>query len=319
MGNCINKSSQDVCRYTFVRAYAKINLSLSVIGKRPDGYHLISSRMQAISLHDDVTVEVSAYAGGPDIEVGAAFAPDAQLGLCELKGGLPQGRGNIAYGAAGLALSLWGNGLERVRVSIAKRVPMAAGLAGGSADAAVVMLALARLLSPGMSTELPMIMKAGAKIGADVPFCVFSAARGNPELGFAEAACPSAICKGIGDELTPAVPEVGWVVLVKPAVKVMTPRIYAGWDELNETGRADAMDTDNDLARVAIMQHPVIGRVLDEVVEASGADRVFMTGSGPTIVALYADAGRAESGFATLRRTYKDRADVGAVLLSKLL
>jgi 4-diphosphocytidyl-2-C-methyl-D-erythritol kinase len=289
--------------------------------------------MQAISLCDDVKVEVSARPQDTEIsetEVTASIAPDVPSGVGGSLGKLPQGMDNIAYKAASLALSLWGSGTEWVRIKIGKRIPVAAGLAGGSADAAAATLALARLLAPGAC--LAEIMEAGAEIGADVPFCIAAAARGNPGLGLSEdgAACSSAHCEGIGDKISPAPSEGGWAVLVKPAIEVSTPQIYSDWDDGGEDAKRRGAgcegarrETDqlprNDLAPVAIRRYPLIGRIMDEVKDMAGADRVFMTGSGPTVVAIYADAARASQGWGTLDGAYKNRADVSAVILSRLL
>jgi 4-diphosphocytidyl-2-C-methyl-D-erythritol kinase len=278
--------------------------------------------MQAISLHDDVTVEVVACARGPAIEVRAGFAPDARLAGDAFSRKLPQGRDNIAYEAAGLALRLWGGGSDGVQVTVAKRIPVAAGLAGGSADAAAVLLSLARLLAPDVG--LPEIIRAGAGIGADVPFCVAAIARADSGAGFADdaAARTSALCEGVGDELSSESPEKGRVVLVRPAACVRTPQIYADWDAETEKwdGRGFPPDgKSNDLTAVAIHRYPVIGRILREMKKSARADRVFMTGSGPTLVALYADGESASRGFADLSAAYKDRADVGAVLLCDLI
>jgi 4-diphosphocytidyl-2-C-methyl-D-erythritol kinase len=322
-------------RFLKVRAYAKINLSLAVKGKRPDGYHLIRSHMQALSLHDDVTVEVFSGEGaaGFGVRVEMAPAPDVPDGATSPGGVVssgtpandilrefPQNADNLAYAAADLALRLWGRAdgasAADARVVIAKRIPMAAGLAGGSADAAAVMLALARLLSP--ETRLQEIIAAGAQIGADTPCCISAVARGNPALGFAgdQAARAASLCEGVGDKLSPAAPESGWVVLVRPAVEASTPGVYAEWDALSAPATNGG---GNDLTPAAIERYPLIGVVLHEVKEISRADRVFMTGSGPTIAALYADEGEAARGHAVLNNAYKNRADVGAVIISKLL
>ncbi|MDR1043155.1 MAG: hypothetical protein LBL54_04545 [Clostridiales Family XIII bacterium] len=274
---------------------------------------------------------------------------------------LPQGEDNLAYAAAELSLRLWGeNNPSRrrgaqnrgaqsrgARITIRKRIPMAAGLAGGSSDAAAVMLALARALAP--DARLSEVIAAGASIGADVPFCVAALAKANPQLGYSgEAeARSSALCEGIGDVLSQTDPASGWAVLIKPAIEVSTPEIYAGWDALAvdfgaartripdgddpapesvPSGDDSSFDTfrgatpeGNDLAVAAVQRYPLIGDIMDDVRSVAHADRVFMTGSGPTIVALYADETKASRDCSALSGTYKDRADIDAVILSKLL
>jgi len=334
-----------------VKSFAKINHTLKITGRRDDGYHLIRSHMQAISLHDDVVVEIApapdrpgiTSGGGvedgisdlPGITVEAAFAPDAQWDVtrvaramrgrqegCNLS--LPQGEDNIAYNAAGAALRRWGGAKHgQVRIRIAKRIPMAAGLAGGSADAAAVMLALARMLAP--QTPLADIAEAGAEVGADVPFCISAIAKNDPALGYAgdSAAASSALCEGIGDERTPTDGARGFALLVKPGIDVSTPAVYEAWDKFAGNGSEGG----NDLEDVAIALFPEIGILMNEVKTLTrrqdkgglGSERVFMTGSGPTIVALYNGENVAMVGYEILAAAYKDRADIDAVIWTELL
>jgi 4-diphosphocytidyl-2-C-methyl-D-erythritol kinase len=210
---------------------------------------------------------------------------------------------------------------------------MAAGLAGGSADAAAVMLALAKALAPGAA--LADIVAAGAEIGADVPFCMAAIAKREPSLGYADdaAAGASFICEGIGDVLSPAPPVREFGVLIKPAIEVSTPTVYAAWDEGDFAKPGGGQG--NDLEPVAKGLFPEIGEIMkeveallrgaggeseseptDEAYGKSGAapKRVFMTGSGPTIIALYDDRASATQGYGRLSAAYKNRADVGAVI-----
>jgi 4-diphosphocytidyl-2C-methyl-D-erythritol kinase len=123
--------------------------------------------------------------------------------------------------------------------------------------------------------------------------------------------------------LSPAGPVRGWAVLVRPGVAVSTPRIYSDWDSMAPMpgqGAPGAPDGGgNDLAPPAIRRHPLIGKVLDEVGGAAHAGRVFMTGSGPTVVALYPGEAEARRGHSALAAIYKDRADVDAVILAEMI
>ncbi|MDR0519820.1 MAG: hypothetical protein LBG82_07220 [Clostridiales Family XIII bacterium] len=383
--------------YVSVRAFAKINHFLKIVGVREDGYHLIRSHMQAVSLCDDVRVELAEAGRGGDTRVDVEMETPARCGQP-----LPQGEGNIAHRAAGLALRLWGSlgggrVLEdepvepceqvkpggvggqgwHVRVAITKRIPMAAGMAGGSADAAATMLALAKMMAP----QLPLkdIMKAGARIGADVPFCMAAIARRETALGYGpdSGAGTSFICEGIGDVMSKAAPVRGFAVLVKPDIEVSTPRVYGAWDSMargdaagtdgagvdaaGDSGGADAAggaggaeaagavganavgtEQANDLERPALWLFPRIGDIMDEVkglagfagadadkanagagegggAGASAPSRVFMTGSGPTIVALYDDESDAASGYERIAQAYKNRTDINAVFQVELL
>jgi 4-diphosphocytidyl-2-C-methyl-D-erythritol kinase len=312
--------------------------------------------MQALSLHDDVDVEIDAAVASasakPDIAVTASFAPDALPKVTDPAGAgssgrsrrlsLPQGAGNIAYRAAEASLRRWGavrgDGL-RVRIHIAKRIPMAAGLAGGSADAAAVILALARMLSP--ETPLEEIIGTGAEVGADVSFCISAIAKNDTALGYAKdgMAASSVLCEGIGDELNPAPSIEGYAVLVKPAIDVSTPAVYAAWDRLTEQGQADGKGggkengnadgavCGNDLEGVAINLFPEIGILMADVKALTCAEglcgaepcRIFMTGSGPALVALYTVENDAAAGYDRLSDAYKNRAGIDAVIFSKLL
>jgi 4-diphosphocytidyl-2-C-methyl-D-erythritol kinase len=356
-----------------IKAFAKINHTLKITGRRDDGYHLIRSHMQAISLHDDVDVEIAAEADEPDataggrqkdnpkgwqenntrglpnITVEATYAPDAH-GDVFLRDGkdtaqayaldahddvaretrksrrplLPQGEDNIAYKAAVTVLRRWGAATRgQIHIRITKRIPMAAGLAGGSADAAAVMLALVRALCPKVS--LADITEAGASVGADVPFCISAIAKNDISLGYAEedGAASSILCEGIGDELTPVAGVRGFALLVKPGIDVSTPAIYEAWDGLAD----DVSARSNDLEGVAVQLFPEIGVLMNEVraltlrprSEAAAPERVFMTGSGPVLIALYNEENTAAAGYDILAAAYKDRAEIDAVILSKLL
>jgi 4-diphosphocytidyl-2-C-methyl-D-erythritol kinase len=182
-----------------------------------------------------------------------------------------------------------------------------------------VSLALARVLVPDL--RLCEIFEACSDIGADVPFCVAALARTNPGLGYANDpdARSSALCEGIGDRLSPVSPESGWAVLVRPNIEVSTPCVYSGWDDIYAGPERSVVDDGNDLTKAAVKRYPLIGDILNEVERLTQADRVFMTGSGPTIVALYQDEPGARSGCSDLEQIYKDRADVDAIILSKLL
>ena len=170
------------------KAYAKINLILNVLGKRPDGYHEVEMLMQAIDLCDIVTVKVAdALLGPQDFEYGQSdLAYKAALLMAErfrpelITEALDENGTELAAGVKG------------VQISIEKHIPAAAGLAGGSADAAAVMTALGKLWMPEKDPEklLKILLPLGAKLGSDVPFCIAS------QLGH-----PAAIARGRGTEL----------------------------------------------------------------------------------------------------------------------
>lgn len=174
-----------------VNAPAKVNLVLDVVGRREDGYHLLETVFQTVDWCDRITVD---------------FADTTEV-FCD--GGAPQDESNTAYRAAMLFREYTGRN-ENYRITVQKHIPMQAGLAGGSADAAGVLVALNRLT--GANLSLDELCELGAKIGADVPFCI----RGGTALG-----------TGTGTDLQPLPAfETGYIVIVKPTGGVSTPEAY---------------------------------------------------------------------------------------------
>ena len=181
-------------------AFAKLNLTLDVLGKRADGYHDIKSVMQTISLRDDIEI---------DIGTGKPWAL-----LCD-KEDIPTDESNLAWKAAKLYFDTIGKDPEGLEIRIVKRIPVQAGLGGGSADAAAVLRALNRHY--GSPLSLPALAELGAQIGSDVPFCVL---------------CGTAVVEGKGDRLRklPDMPDCIFVVC-KPEFSVSTPELYAKIDQ----------------------------------------------------------------------------------------
>ena len=180
-------------------AFAKINLTLDVLGKREDGYHDIKSVMQSISLRDDV-----------EIDVGTGKPWSLQ---CSMEG-IPTDETNLAWKAAKLFFDTTGKDPEGLEIRILKRIPVGAGMGGGSADAAAVLRALNRHY--GHPFSLPALAELGAQIGSDVPFCVL---------------CGTAVVEGKGDRIRklPDMPQCIFVVC-KPDFSVSTPELYAKID-----------------------------------------------------------------------------------------
>ena len=196
-------------------AFAKLNLTLDVLDRRADGYHDIKSIMQTVSLHDDVLVDL----GGEGWQVHCyreLLPPDAdenttpELVTC----GLPQDRDNLAWKAAEAFYARTGLPREGLEIFISKRIPMQAGLGGGSADAAAVLRALNRHYGAPMS--LGALSELGFSVGADVPFCVL---------------CGTALVEGRGERITrlPNAPEIYFVVC-KPDFSVSTPELFRAID-----------------------------------------------------------------------------------------
>ena len=256
------------------QAYAKINLSLDVTGKRADGYHTVRMVMQSIDLHDTLSFE--------KIPSGFVLTTDND----ELNRGSDSGSENIILKACRI-MSEHKDMPGGVKIVLTKRIPIAAGMAGGSTDAAAALRGLNRLYDLGLDTA--ELEKIGVEIGADVPFCV----EGGTKL-----------CEGIGEMLTPVkgIPPLD-LVIVKPDINVSTKDIYKAFDSLTDPVRpdVDAMvkaikesDTSaicrnlgNSLEAVTAGLYPVIGKIM-EFMRSNGAQGVLMSGSGPTVYAIVA-------------------------------
>ena len=254
-----------------LKAQAKINLSLDVLRKRPDGYHEVKMIMQTIELHDRVYIDTT----DGDIDV---------VSDCRW---VPSGEENIAFKAARLILDTCCI-KKGVRIKIDKHIPVAAGLAGGSSDAAAVLKGINELFQLGLQENELMVL--GKQIGADVPFCI----RGGTMLS-----------EGIGEILTPLVPlkEVD-LVLVKPKIGVPTAWVYKNLeiDKIMERpdterlienigeGRIDmlAKGMKNVLETVTIKKYGVIDEIKAKLLEL-GALGSMMSGSGPTVFGIFSD------------------------------
>lgn len=265
-----------------LKAPAKVNYRLDVLGKRPDGYHELRMIMQRVDLCDDIDIALSET---PGVRV-----------ICG-KAGVPDGPGNIAWKAADILLKLSGREVG-IDISITKKIPVAAGLGGGSSDAATVLMGVNELLELGLSDE--RLMEIGVKLGADVPFFIYK---------------KTAVAEGIGDKLT-ALAEVPslWVVLVNPGIHVSTAWVY---QNLQLTGTRSAailpvsygsLDDicailSNDLEPVTFKRFPAVSD-LKEMLIAAGAHGSLMSGSGSTVFGLFADEKKAQAAVAEIQKDH---------------
>ena len=251
-----------------INAYAKINLGLDVIGKRDDGYHEVRMIMQTIELHDELVVARTDEAG-IDISTG--------------RDDLSAGKDNLIHKAARLMMDEYGL-TGGIKVDLTKNIPMAAGLAGGSTDAAATMIAVNELYGLGLSPK--ELMKISVRIGADVPYCIMGG---------------TALSEGIGEILTPLRPCPAWKVLIaKPPADVSTAYVYKHYD----AGKAKHPDIDrliravenadlhavadsmgNALESVTIPEVPSVGQIKDVMTLSGGFS--LMSGSGPTVFGLF--------------------------------
>jgi 4-diphosphocytidyl-2-C-methyl-D-erythritol kinase len=255
-----------------VKAPAKVNYLLDVIRRRPDGYHDLRMVMQRVNLCDELSITLT---DTPGISV-----------FCG-NDGVPDGPGNIAWKAANILLELAG-GSQGAEITIQKNIPVAAGLGGGSSDAASVLMAMNELLQLGLTDQ--RLMEIGVILGADVPFFIFK---------------KTALAEGIGEALT-VMPEMptAWVLLVNPGVHVSTAWVYKN---LKLTNRGELAKLPpfyesvadicsifaNDLEAVTIPTFPVIDEIKHSMLR-HGALGAMMSGSGPTVFGLFQDKETAE-------------------------
>lgn len=267
-----------------LKSLAKINLGLDVLGKRENGYHDVRMVMQTVYLYDNITIEKKAEPG---------ISLEANLHF------LPVDEHNIAYKAAQLLIEEF-DIKEGVSIKLQKHIPVAAGLAGGSSNAAAVLHGMNRLFELQLSTK--DLMERGVALGADVPYCVM---RG------------TVLAEGIGEILTPLPPMPRCFVLIaKPPISVSTQTVYEALDagaivehpDIDGIiAGLDAGDIDqvashmgNVLEDVTISQYPVIEQIKDIMKEA-GAVNAMMSGSGPTVFGIFRDRKTAKEAQSKIR------------------
>ena len=269
-------------------AFAKINLTLDVLGKRPDGYHDIRSIMQTISLRDDVVINVDTDAPWA-VHCYREVIEDPKAEQSEVRletDGFPQDADNLAWRAAEAFFARTGKRTSGLEIFINKRIPMQAGLGGGSADAAAVLRALNRAYDAPLS--IPALCELGAQVGSDVPFCVMGG---------------TALVEGKGELLTrlPPAPEF-FVVICKPDFSVSTPELYQALDEtfiekrpdqkvmqLN-LQKGDLLGIGGSLCNVfepVVMQKYFDINYIRSMMYTYGAYGAQMTGSGSAVFGIY--------------------------------
>lgn len=260
-----------------MNAPAKINLFLDVSGIRDDGYHNISSIMQSIDLCDIVSVKlVPSHAETYAISIKCS---DTSLSC---------GEKNLAYKAADLYLSYIGADSTHAEISIEKNIPISAGLAGGSTDAAAVLILLNRLSGNLLSIE--KLCELGKKIGADIPFCIRAGISGG-----------AMIAEGIGEKLSecPSLPSDVSIVVCAFDIQISTPWAYGEIDRLRSSSIsemknfsiAEAIKNNilyNIFEAAVIPYHPVINEVKQKLI-ASGASGALMSGSGASVFGIFSN------------------------------
>ncbi|MCR1951735.1 MULTISPECIES: 4-(cytidine 5'-diphospho)-2-C-methyl-D-erythritol kinase [unclassified Clostridium] len=271
-----------------MKAYAKVNISLDIVGKREDGYHLLEMIMQSIDLYDEIVIEKQ----------------KKEITIKCNKPYVPTDERNLAYKAAQLFIEKY-NIDSGVNINIKKNIPVCAGLAGGSTDAAAVLKIMNFLFNINVSDEELMVL--GLKLGADVPYCI----KGG-----------TALCKGIGEEVTELK---GFkdkiIVLVKPPFGVSTNSVYQEFNmekarnHPNTNLIIDAINNDNLkivcdnmknlLENVTLRKHKILISIKEEM-RHNGAMGTMMSGSGPTVFAFFDDMLKAQRCFEKMKEKYSD-------------
>lgn len=266
-----------------MKAYAKINLGLDVVGILENGYHEVKMVMQTVGIYDELSFERA--------ESGIVVTTDS--------GELPTDENNLIYKAAKLMFDTYGI-REGIRIHLQKNIPIAAGMAGGSTDAAATMKGINRLFDLGCS--LRELMELGVQIGADVPYCVMGG---------------TALAEGIGEKLTALAPAPEcFLVVAKPDINVSTKYVYEHLDaegvekhpdidgmvkaiaEGSLQGILDRMG--NVLENVTVKAHPIIDTIKERMREL-GAVGSMMSGSGPTVFGIFLEEAKARDAYQQIK------------------
>lgn len=281
-----------------IKSYGKVNLSLDICGVREDGYHTLETIMQKIYLYDEVNVKWTSL---PQEEI--------EISLACNKSFLPTDDRNLAYKGAKLMADTFGDkvGGGKIDIYIEKHLPVAAGLAGGSGNGAALLVALNRLWNLKQDTK--KLCELGSKLGADVPFCLL----------IQNTKYTSALCEGTGTELTPLKSRFKKaVLLVKPAFGVSTKEVYIGIDKCQIEERPDtqalvaALKKQDDvviynnminvLEEYTLKEYPEVQSIKDMIKTETNAEKVLMTGSGPTVFAIFEKKADAQEACTRIRK-----------------
>lgn len=271
-----------------VKAYAKINILLDVVGKKENGYHLLEMIMQSIDLYD--LIDVNKIEKGINIKCNKSY--------------IPVNNKNIAYKAAELFVNTYGIN-EGVSINIYKNIPTSAGLGGGSTDGAAVLKAMRKIFNVKISDK--ELEELGAKIGADIPFCINGG---------------TAFCEGIGEIITPIEKfENKILVVVKPKFGVSTKWVYNEYDNLRNVRKPEkekilkavkdndvksvSLNMANVLENVTINKYVIINKIKKDMIRF-GALGTMMSGSGPSVFAFFEDSLSAQRCFERMKENYPE-------------
>ena len=272
-----------------IKAYAKINISLDIVGKREsDGYHLLKMIMQNIDLYDEISIEKQKE--GITISCNKNYVPTDSR--------------NLAYKAASLFKETY-NIEDGVHIDIVKNIPVSAGLAGGSTDAAAVLKLMNKIFEVNVSDE--ELMNIGLKLGADIPYCINGG---------------TALCEGIGEKITTLPPFKDKIlVLVKPSFGVSTKEVYKSFnldrvrvhpktENLIEAMKNDNLDyvannMKNLLENVTLRKHNILIKIKEDM-NRYGAVGSMISGSGPSVFAFFDDMLKAQKCYEKMKENYRE-------------
>ena len=272
-----------------IKAYAKINISLDIVGKREsDGYHLLKMIMQNIDLYDEISIEKQKE----DITIS-----------CN-KSYVPTDSRNLAYKAASLFKETY-NIEDGVHIDIVKNIPVSAGLAGGSTDAAAVLKLMNKIFKVNASNQ--ELMALGLKLGADIPYCINGG---------------TALCEGIGEKITTLAPFKDKIlVLVKPSFGVSTKEVYKAFNldrvrvHPKTENLIEAMEQDNLyyvannmknlLENVTLRKHNILIKIKEDM-NRYGAVGSMMSGSGPSVFAFFDDMLKAQRCYEKMKENHRE-------------
>lgn len=271
-----------------LKAPAKINLSLAITGKRADGYHLLRSVMQSVTLYDSVRISKTA---------------DQKITIICDKAEIPCDRSNIVYKAAEAFFSYTGLPISGLAIQLEKRIPSQAGLGGGSADGSAVILGLNKLFETGLGTA--ELCRIGETVGADVPFCLIGG---------------TALAEGIGEQLTPVSPLPNcYMIIAKPPVGSSTVEAYRKYDEatwqytdhtdalLNSLAKQDLKEASGYLFNLfeQLVPLPEVQTIKTLLLQNGGLQAV-MSGSGSAVYGIFDNKEKAEKAFAVCQKEYQE-------------
>ena len=275
------------------QAKAKINLGLDVIRRRADGYHEVKMIMQTVEIADTLTFSKSSIPG-IRISVGESAG-------CEQ---IPTDESNLIYKAAKIMKDTYPEKIDGIEIHLEKKIPVAAGMAGGSTDAAATFLAMNELFE--LQIGIDELMKMGVRVGADVPYCIIGG---------------TALSEGIGEILTPIEqPPLCYLVIAKPEINVSTKYVYENLKLTEQTIHPDidslkeaiqkndlkkmAETMGNLLETVTVEKYPVIDEIKKMMIQMGGLN-ALMSGSGPTVFGIFVNQGDAEKAYHAVRGSGK--------------